>query len=434
MARHLANWLDGYVQYTQETESPTVFHQWCGITALAAVLSDRVRYNQSAYMVYPHLYTILVAESGRVRKSTAIRIACKLIKEANVTGMKIISDAATPEALVHEIAVQAAATKQLTRILIDGSELVVMLKSDQARRGETRNILHILTKLYDHEYPYTHSTKTRGVDTITHGAVCLLGATTEAWLRDMFPPSAAQGGFIPRCIFVKATKASVTKILPYPLLNDAPLRKGLLADLKAIAALAGEAKASEDGRVWYEKWYTGPFQKLVADAETPDTEGFYGRYQVYVEKLALLMSVCESNDLIIRARHFQRAATLMVDVEQRQHLVTEAVARTEWADMQRQVYDHIWQHGGFAPLGDITEHFQRRMRAKQLQEDVLTPLCQMGKLAYAQGPHPKTKHLVNGYRLVAPMAAYPGSPSAVAALRPPEPEAPRQDETSRQES
>lgn len=31
--RHLKNWLDAYVQYTQETESPTVFHLWCVLTA-----------------------------------------------------------------------------------------------------------------------------------------------------------------------------------------------------------------------------------------------------------------------------------------------------------------------------------------------------------------------------------------------------------------
>ena len=92
-------WLEKYLEYTEDQESPSIFHLWVGLSLISAVLGRRVWIDRGYYFLFPNLYVVLVAGSARARKSTALGIGVGLLKKAGVD-VNIISQKITPEAFI----------------------------------------------------------------------------------------------------------------------------------------------------------------------------------------------------------------------------------------------------------------------------------------------------------------------------------------------
>ena len=75
MERVLPDWLDSYLQYTENTESPRSYHEWCGLSVLAGALQRRVYLNMGFETIYPNMFVILIGPSGAARKGVALGIA-----------------------------------------------------------------------------------------------------------------------------------------------------------------------------------------------------------------------------------------------------------------------------------------------------------------------------------------------------------------------
>jgi len=81
MARRIKDsWIREYLRYTENTESPSMFHLWVGISTIASVVDRDIYVNQGFFKIYPNLYIILVAGSQECRKSTAINIGESLLR------------------------------------------------------------------------------------------------------------------------------------------------------------------------------------------------------------------------------------------------------------------------------------------------------------------------------------------------------------------
>ena len=81
------SWLDEYMHYTRNQESPALFHKWCGISAVGAALERHISIDmgeegeKGAYQVRPNLFIILVADPALCKKSTAIDMMSDLLIE-----------------------------------------------------------------------------------------------------------------------------------------------------------------------------------------------------------------------------------------------------------------------------------------------------------------------------------------------------------------
>jgi len=79
MTRLLSNWLDGYMQYVDDSEPPELYHQWCGISTIASVLQRKCMLNlEQGKTVWPNLYVVLVGPV--IGKTTAMNYARALHK------------------------------------------------------------------------------------------------------------------------------------------------------------------------------------------------------------------------------------------------------------------------------------------------------------------------------------------------------------------
>ena len=84
MGRHFANWLQGYIDYTKASESPTPFHFWTGVATIAGALRRRVWIDERHFQWTPNFYIVLVGPPGVAAKSTSIRSGMKFLERLKI--------------------------------------------------------------------------------------------------------------------------------------------------------------------------------------------------------------------------------------------------------------------------------------------------------------------------------------------------------------
>src|SRR5262245_54935878 len=130
-------WLADYIEYTRFTEPPTVFHFFAGMVAIGAAMSRNVFFDMGAYQIFPNLCVVIVAPSGRCKKTSACNVSVGLFR--NIGG-NVLQDKVTPEALISAFQDKSSATG-----LIYAPELAVFLGKQKYNEG----MVPLLTALFD---------------------------------------------------------------------------------------------------------------------------------------------------------------------------------------------------------------------------------------------------------------------------------------------
>src|SRR3990170_8735231 len=81
--RKCKDWIDAYVEYTEDFEAPPIFNKWTAITTLAVAASREVWLEEANNRVWPNLYVVLVGPSG-IGKGQAMREALPFIEATGV--------------------------------------------------------------------------------------------------------------------------------------------------------------------------------------------------------------------------------------------------------------------------------------------------------------------------------------------------------------
>lgn len=303
--RNYPNWLDAYLDYTAEQESPEAFHRWVALSTVAAALERRVWVDRGdAYLLYPNLYVVLIADSAICRKTVALRIGASFLRALENPPVFIRPKGTSP-AIIKRLSELTQKTGK-AQAFICSPELITLLK-DSAKTG----LMGDLTDLYD------CPARGWGYDTISRGAedlkdVCInwVGATTMLSLRDSIPRDAVGAGLTSRTIYIN--KDTPRGPFEPPKLKR-EMRPKLLADLNEIRQLAGEFQWEEEGYRWFKEWYGEHFNRV---REEKLTAGYFGRKHDMAIKLAMISSAMESGELVLKERHVKRAVELL-DSEER---------------------------------------------------------------------------------------------------------------------
>ena len=242
MARELDNWLDAYLEYTNETESPQSYHIWCGLSTIAGALQRKVYLRWGiGQVIYPNIYVVLVGPAGRTRKGVALGIAKDLLKQ--IPGVTVAPESSSGKQNTINVMKRAGLdfvdpsdgkTKRHCSITAFSEELSVFLgQSDIA-------YLSSLTDWYDSKDDWEYETISRGRDTIKGVCLNLVGGTAPDWIQSMLPQEAIGGGFTSRIIFVVEERKR--KIVPEHTMTtrEYELQDMLTRDLERINKLAGE--------------------------------------------------------------------------------------------------------------------------------------------------------------------------------------------------
>jgi hypothetical protein len=310
MPRQVSDWLNAYMDYSEQSESPDNFHWWCGISTIASCLQRRTWFDMGFFRVYPNMYIVLVGPPGS-RKNAAINISVGLLnKLENIT---ICADVTTKEALVKDIE-RSAKQEEIDGKIYTHSSITIISKELSTFLG-TNNIelLSWLTDLFDSHDRWEYKTKNSGTNTIFGLWVNLLGGSTPTWLVGSVPLNAIGGGFTSRIVFVVEAGPRKRNAIPTFTEKEIKLRDALISDLNDITQLKGAMKPNPEAREWFINWYEHSQVSPLHD--DPRFGGYFERKHIHLLKAAMICCASESDSMIITRQHMERALFMLDAVE-----------------------------------------------------------------------------------------------------------------------
>jgi len=336
--RKLSDWLTAYLEYTEETESAKIFHQWVGISVIASALQKNVYLDIGRIKIYPNFYIVLVAEPGIARKSQAITFGKDIMKEL---GLKMSSDAITREAMIAELAGAVKAEMTDKNSILPEQKLVSSLsivskefESFLGQKTENRRMIVFLTDLYDApDEAWTYNTRGRGEEIIPPCCLNILGATTPDSLSSQLPTAAIGGGLTSRIMFICADAGS--KKVPFPELSNSVkrLQDYLIHDLSIIQRMSGVYKCKGEVREFWKKWYNSYDERdpnrLCGD---PTFNGWYSRKPTQIQKLAQIIAASKRNEVVLEVNDYLKAIEIIEKSEVRMEDAFTSLGRSEIAE------------------------------------------------------------------------------------------------------
>jgi hypothetical protein len=324
--RRLSNWLQGYKEYTEGTESPPIFHLWCALAAIAGAAQRKIVMDAGYYQVHTNMYVVLVSPPGRSRKSTALRIAKGILKGIPDWGTDVYfsTQASSVAALVKQMA--SIPTKEHQSLTAFSSELGSLLGSKSVEMTD------FLVDIYDCEPDWDKQTVGRGLEKIERPWFNLIAATTPQWMGDNLSRTAVEGGFVSRTVFVFDDSR---RRVAFPELSEEQkvIRTSLIHDLAEIAKLKGLFTFHPAAKEYYRYWY-----EEINDSTEKDfrISGFYERKHIHILKVAMAVSLAEKDELMLEQRDIEVAVMLLGELETGMRRAFSAVGKNAYStDIER---------------------------------------------------------------------------------------------------
>jgi hypothetical protein len=355
--RKLKDWLETYIEYTQNSEPPELYHTWVAISTLAAALQRKCVMNWGPLRFYPNMYVILVGPPGKARKGTAMSVGKGLLARL---GVKMAAESITREALVREI--QGAydtiindETGEMTfhsSMTVFAPELTVFLGYNQ------QTLMMDLTDWFDcghgPEGKWTYRTKHQGTDEITGIWVNLIGATTPELLRSCLSTDAIGGGLTSRIIFVYEHDKRKSCPLIFQTDNELSLGEDLYYDLEQIHLLKGQFKPTVDFIAMWKDWYTKEDKRKIFD--DPHLDAYCERRALHVMKLSMILNTCRTNSMEVNSYDLSRAIKLLERTEINMPSTFTGIGKSPHADVLAKIMQDIGMAGEVA-LSEIQRRY-----------------------------------------------------------------------------
>lgn len=361
--RELSNWLDAYIEYTDNSESPLSYHIWCGLSTIAGALQRKVYLKWGiAEVIYPNLYVVLIGPSGKTRKGTALGIAKSLLKQT--PGITICPESSSGKQATIIVMKRTGLdfvdptdgkTKRHCSVTAFSEELSVFLGQSDI------SYLAALTDWYDSKDDWDYETVGRGKDSIKGVCLNLIGGTAPDWIQSMLPAEAVGGGFTSRIIFI--VEEVKRKLVPEHTMTEreVELQDMLIRDLERISKMAGSMTMTKETKKLYVDWYIQ--QNKNSDLGRPAVNdprfaGYNERRATHLRKLLLVCSASRSDDLLIIPEDFHMARKLLVSAEGNMAKTFGGFGKSRTSDSTEDIKNFI-EKVGITTRGMVLQRFYR---------------------------------------------------------------------------
>lgn len=319
MARKFPNWLKAYESYARDNYCPAAFHRWTGLTVLAAALERKVWCVNGKIIFYPNIFTMLVTYAG-VGKSTALDRGTDLlerIKEEFNPNIKLIAEQITEPGLVKDMEERQEIMLSETKHLFHSSGFFFASEASASALQNTHGTFTAtITRFYDCPRVFRKVTKGEHEKPTEIYNVCfsMLAGATFDYLKTLVNESSVMGGFASRIIYVISKDREIrTPSWGDSAIDDTATQQALFEDLCEIHKLQGGFTATREFREAWVKFQPESDRRLIA-MNSPRLESLAARISTNTMKVAMLLCVAESNDMILEARHWDEAMQLIEDV------------------------------------------------------------------------------------------------------------------------
>ena len=373
--RTLHDWVDGYMEFTENTEPPVGFRRWVALSTLASVMERKCVLNWGTEVFYPNMFIVLVGPPA-ARKGTAMRVGKSFL---DALGIPAASDESSRQKLIKSLQESAAVDQTETGNMIHHSSMTIHSSELTVFLGYgSREMLSMLCKWYDCENRYIYDTHARGKEEVPNVWVHLLGATTPGQLRASLPEDAVGSGFTSRVVFIYEEKKGKTVLKPS--LSDEQIRLGeiLAHDLAEIRNIVGEFTPSQEYEERYYDWYAESESKQVF--VDPRLDYYVQRRPTHLFKLSMLCSASRSSSKILELEDIERAISFLHEAEIDMPQVFSGVGANPLAAVQSRLSTLVRQHKSVA-ISTVAQMLADDASATQLMESIQS-LQQQGKVRY----------------------------------------------------
>lgn len=340
----MSDFIQAYLDYTHEQESPPVFHSWVAMSMISAAMRRKTWLERGfrSLRLYPNLYTMIVGPPGRQKKSTAIRLGMDLLYEADPT-IQIFQERMTPEGVMLALnKINANVTTQRltmeSSLLLVASELTTMFGADQSQAGR---MISFLTRWYDCPDVFPYLTAAHGKLEFFNLYPTFLGATPETMLSII--PSEAQGGLLSRMVFVYSNER---KRVPRP--QAGPGYADLVNHLKQIASMQGPFIETQSAKDYYDEWYM-----TIPDEPNPLTAMFMERLPDHVLKVACILAAARDR-MDIDIHLIDTAINVVVKAIPGMQHVHAHVGATTFAELTMRIHAQVVHYGSIEKVAVYT--------------------------------------------------------------------------------
>lgn len=308
MTRQLSDWLEYYLQFTQGSEPPTQYHLWSGISAIASCLQRKcwTDWGLRGY-TYPNLYTVLVGPPAG-RKGTAMKIAKNFVQNLDVPlGPDSLGSS---QALYQEIIEASGSFQDPNGEEQEHKSLSVWSEEFQVFLGDGNNkLVTDITDLFDAPDKWKYRTLARSTEDLSNCWLNLIGAITPTLLQSALNQAAVGGGLLSRIIFVVGYGRKHKVPLPFLSAEEIEIKENLQDDLEQIRTLTGAFRPTERFLDDYSSWYLSPSAEAGVDSDK--FVGYNGRRALHIQKLCMIMSASENDNMVLTSKHFKKALAVL---------------------------------------------------------------------------------------------------------------------------
>ena len=293
------NFLELYMHHVGKTETPADFHVWACLSLLAAAVGNRVWFEKLKGQLYPNLYVFLIGPSGIGKEDAATKVANFAERHSRICYKRMRTTA--PNVLDTLDAPRKAGGSiipQSSRLYLVSPELAFHIGTGP----RADDLIKTMSELYGGK-TMDEGTRTHGQIHIERPCINWLACSTREWLFQAVSREAIMSGFFARIFYVEAeydlNKRFVDGI--YPADWDEVVEH-LHARLTTLTHVEGQFTLAADAQEIRATWY-GLRPSETDIVHIPQ----WKRHDDMILKVAMLMSLAEDIDLMIKRHHYEWA-------------------------------------------------------------------------------------------------------------------------------
>lgn len=323
-----------YFKYVGDSEAPAIYHRWCAISTLSAMVGREAFIPFGHKTIYPNKYILLMGAPG-ARKSSAIGISKDLLTKAGYT--KFAKERSSKERFFldmvnkideDETDLEALVLDAPSEVLISNGEFL-----DFIGQGNME-FLTVLTNLWDNLPVYEHA-KITGKSVVIHKpTVNILGGATVKGLGMAIPPEALGTGILSRLILIHSEPSG--KKIAFP--DDIPegASDQIVETLMRIRSdLKGRVGRTQEAEKILGKMYTD-----CPGIEDQRFGDYSARRFTHLLKLTMLITLSEGR-MEIGTEDALKANTILHSAELHMSKALGEFGKSKYSDVSNTIMDAL---------------------------------------------------------------------------------------------
>lgn len=394
-----------YLDYNKHTEPPYVYHRWCAISTIAALLGRQFWLPFGNGRIFPNLYIMLLGDAG-ARKSTAIKSARKLATSAGYE--TFAADKTSKEKFLLDL--EGHITDEMQEEYLNGQRTSgvhkkkydpimsanlwgnkadtlsepreVYISADEFNEFAGTGNLEFYTTLGnlwdwdDTDRPFTQRLKNSRSVSIYQPTINILGGNTSDNFARAFPPEIMGQGFLSRMLIIYGERSSRRYSLPPEIEKEN--KDEITGTLKRIrsGSCRGAATISKPAIAILDKLY-----REWTEINDVRFKSYSNRRYTQLLKLALNIAASMENT-VIGEGIILTANTILAAAEHNMPLAIGEFGKSKNSDVSNKIMDVLSKATKPLSMQDLWKQVRTDLDSPQKLGEILSNLAQAEMVFY----------------------------------------------------